>query len=228
MAGAAVPQAGQVHVRRRDDAVPARERAQHRGLDARGRLRRCAAGPHAGGAARWPSRRWCSALRLSPSARRPGPWSGSGSACGHATTVMHEKFGDDAVYVLVRGDLPRIVLTANLNRLLGLEGCLAGNVPRGRDGAGRRGVAVRAAGARRTPVRVVYGPGTFINSAVEELTAQLQTQTRRAGGAGRPGGARRRASWRWRRGSSPRGGAAAGRRGGEARLRAVRAASCSR
>ena len=70
------------------------------------------------------------ALRLEPSAAT-GTLVGSGSDSGRATTVAHERFGDDAVYVLVRGDLPRMVLTSDLNRLLGLEGCLSGNVPDG-------------------------------------------------------------------------------------------------
>ena len=51
-------------------------------------------------------------LRLSPSAAT-GTLVGSGSDSGRATTVAHERFGDDAVYVLVRGDLPRLVLTSD-------------------------------------------------------------------------------------------------------------------
>ena len=89
------------------------------------------------------------ALRLAPSAAT-GTLVGSGSDSGRATTVAHERFGDDAVYVLVRGDLPRLVLTSDLNRLLGLEGCLSGNVPKGVDAAGRRGGAVRPAGGARS------------------------------------------------------------------------------
>ncbi|WP_028064784.1 efflux RND transporter permease subunit [Solirubrobacter soli] len=114
--------------------------------------------------------------RLSPSAAT-STLVGSGSSAGRATDVVHARFGDDAVYVLVRGDLARLVLTSDLNRLLGLEGCLAGNVPSGAAVPG--GASGPCAGlARMKPVRVVYGPGTFINSSVEELTKQLQAQTR--------------------------------------------------
>jgi len=114
--------------------------------------------------------------RLSPSAST-STLVGSGSGAGRATEVVHARFGDDAVYVLVRGDLPRLVLTADLNQLLGLEGCLAGNVPAGAVAPGGASSPC-AALAREQPVRVVYGPGTFINSSVEELTKQLQAQTR--------------------------------------------------
>ena len=94
--------------------------------------------------------------------------------------------------MLVRGDLARLVLTADLNRLLGLEGCLAGNVPKGATPPGGTGSAC-AALAREKPVRVVYGPGTFINSSVEEITKQLQGQTRaRAAQADRANEAARR------------------------------------
>jgi hydrophobe/amphiphile efflux-3 (HAE3) family protein len=109
------------------------------------------------------------ALRLSPSAGTSTLVGSSGSA----TRVAHEKFGDDAVYVLVRGDLTRMVLTEDLNRLVGVEGCLAGNVPRGAVAPGACGSL-----ARLGAVQVVYGPGTFINSAVEQITAQLQAQTK--------------------------------------------------
>ncbi len=131
------------------------------------------------------------ALRLSPSAAT-GTLVGSGSDSGRATTVAHERFGDDAVYVLVRGDLPRLVLTSDLNRLLGLEGCLSGNVPKGATPpGGAAGPCGRLAATK--PARVVYGPGTFINSSVTELTAQLQAQTRaRAAQAERANRAARR------------------------------------
>jgi len=131
------------------------------------------------------------ALRLEPSAAT-GTLVGSGSDSGRATTVAHERFGDDAVYVLVRGDLPRLVLTSDLNRLLGLEGCLSGNVPKGATPpGGAAGPCGRLAATK--PARVVYGPGTFINSSVTELTEQLQAQTRaRAAQAARANQAARR------------------------------------
>src|SRR4051812_11856329 len=129
--------------------------------------------------------------RLHPSAAT-GTLVGAGSGAARATQLAHERFGDDAVYVLVRGDLARLVLTADLNRLLGLEGCLSGNVPRGAAVSG--GPVSPCAGLARTrPVRVVYGPGTFINSAVEQITAQLQARTRaRAAQADRAAAAARR------------------------------------
>jgi hydrophobe/amphiphile efflux-3 (HAE3) family protein len=131
------------------------------------------------------------ALRLAPSAAT-GTLVGSGSDSGRATNVARERFGDDAVYVLVRGDLPRLVLTSNLNQLLGLEGCLSGNVPKGATPpGGAAGPCGRMAATK--PARVVYGPGTFINSSVSELTEQLQAQTRaRAAQAERANRAARR------------------------------------
>ena len=44
---------------------------------------------------------------------------------------MREAFGEEPVVVLAEGDLQELVLTANLCRLLRLEGCLSGNVPEG-------------------------------------------------------------------------------------------------
>ncbi|MBE2318225.1 MMPL family transporter [Solirubrobacter sp. CPCC 204708] len=116
------------------------------------------------------------ATRLDVSAST-GSLVGGGNESGQATEKARERFGDDAVYVLVRGDLPRMVLTSDLNRLLGLEGCLSGNLPAGATPPGGAGSPCdKIAAADR--VHVVYGPGTFINSSVNELTAQLQGRTR--------------------------------------------------
>ena len=46
-----------------------------------------------------------------------------------ATERFKRDFGDDAVVVLVKGDLQRTMLSPDLGRLIRLEGCLSGNVP---------------------------------------------------------------------------------------------------
>ena len=48
------------------------------------------------------------------------------------TEEFKQEFGDDAVVVLVKGDLEQLVLTSALGRLLALEACLSGNAPEGR------------------------------------------------------------------------------------------------
>jgi hydrophobe/amphiphile efflux-3 (HAE3) family protein len=100
---------------------------------------------------------------------------GSGSDTYQATERYRERFGDHAIVVLVRGPLEQLVLTENLGRLLGLEGCLSGNAPAGAEPAGGR--AGPCAGlARSKAVQVVYGPGTFINSAVGEIQDRLKAR----------------------------------------------------
>src|SRR4051794_15359061 len=100
---------------------------------------------------------------------------GRSTATSKATTRFHERFGDDAAVILVSGALPDIVLTPNLGRLLGLEGCIAGNRPAGAPApGGPDGPCAEL--ARSKPVQVVYGPGTFINAAVTEIQDQLRSQ----------------------------------------------------
>ena len=93
--------------------------------------------------------------------------------------------------VLVRGEVSNLVLTKNLNVLVGLEGCLSGNKPADAPAPGGERSPC-AALARTKPVKVVYGPGTFVNSAVGEIQDQLQlrsqqtaAQAQRAGRAAR-------------------------------------------
>ncbi len=93
---------------------------------------------------------------------------GTHSPAYGATTTYRERFGDDPIIVLVRGSLTKLLLTQDLERLLGLEGCIAGNIPAG---STPRGGANGPCGqlARTKPVKVVFGPGTFINEAVRQL-----------------------------------------------------------
>ena len=97
-----------------------------------------------------------------------------------ATADYHRRFGDDAVIVLVREDLAHLVLTSDIERLLGLEGCISGNLPRSvKAPGGASGPCAQL--AKTKPVRVVYGPGTFINEAVRQIQAQFtQRQQQKA------------------------------------------------
>ena len=78
------------------------------------------------------------ALRLEPSTATD-TLVGKGSGAYRATEVYRQRFGDHAIIVLVRGDLQRLVLTDNLGRLLGLEGCLSGNKPKDEPAPGGKG-----------------------------------------------------------------------------------------
>ncbi|HXS47845.1 MAG TPA: MMPL family transporter, partial [Solirubrobacterales bacterium] len=67
------------------------------------------------------------------------------------------------------GDLQRLVLTANLGRLLRLEGCLSGKVPKRVEPI----PGPCAELAQLDPVRSVVGPATFLNEAVIQIQRQL-------------------------------------------------------
>ena len=60
--------------------------------------------------------------------------------------------------------------------MLALEGCLSGNVPKGQK---PRGGAAGPCGrlARTRPVKVVFGPGTFLNEAVGQIQDQFSAQS---------------------------------------------------
>ena len=103
---------------------------------------------------------------------------GRGSETFQATEHYHQRFGEDAIVVLIRGDLAKLVLTSDLGRMLGLEGCISGNLPRQvtNPPGGRNGPCAALARDTDKPVRVVYGPGTFINEAVRQIQQQFVGQ----------------------------------------------------
>jgi uncharacterized protein len=118
------------------------------------------------------------AVRLEPDARVE-TLVGTGTPAYAATAALRERFGDDAIIVLVRGDLQKLLLSQDLERLLGLEGCMAGNVPAGATPPGGAAGPCGQLGRTR-PVKVVLGPGTFINTAVGELRAGYASRVQRA------------------------------------------------
>src|SRR3954468_2770684 len=128
------------------------------------------------------------ALQLEPSANTDS-LVGQSSAAAKATKRFHDQFGDEAIVVLVKGSLERTVLTKDLGSLLGLEGCLSGNVPAGP--AGQAALAKLPEACRQLaadkPVKVVYGPGTFIHTAADQISSgylakqqQAQADAKRA------------------------------------------------
>lgn len=93
---------------------------------------------------------------------------GRSSQAFQATERLHDRFGDDAVVILIREPVAQLVLTADLGRTIRLEGCLGGNVPAKAKPYGGDNSPC-AALAKLKPARVVYGPGTFLNESVRTV-----------------------------------------------------------
>jgi hydrophobe/amphiphile efflux-3 (HAE3) family protein len=97
-----------------------------------------------------------------------------------ATQRFYSNFGEEPVEVLVNGDLQQLVLSSDIGRLVGLEGCLSGNVPTKALAAegGLNGPCGQL--ARMKTVKVVLGPGTFVNEAANRIDEQLAAETKQA------------------------------------------------
>ncbi|HKP19964.1 MAG TPA: MMPL family transporter, partial [Thermoleophilaceae bacterium] len=102
-----------------------------------------------------------------------------GSDTYRDTERFKQDFGGEAILVMVHGDIQRTVLTSDLGRLIRLEGCLSGNVPDNKRGLGSLPPVCREL-ADLHPAKVVYGPGTFINTAVNQIRDQLGKQSAQA------------------------------------------------
>jgi hydrophobe/amphiphile efflux-3 (HAE3) family protein len=87
-----------------------------------------------------------------------------------ATEHVRRVFGEEPVVVLVKGELPQLLLTKNILRLLRLEGCLSGKVPEGATPIPGACTELAESGA----VEFVSGPATFLNEAVVQIDAQLE------------------------------------------------------
>lgn len=87
-----------------------------------------------------------------------------------ATERVREVFGEEPVVVVAEGDLQELILTRNLEKLLRLEGCLSGKVPKGAKPIPGPCAEI----ARLHPVQYLAGPGTFLNEAVIQIDEQLQ------------------------------------------------------
>jgi uncharacterized protein len=94
----------------------------------------------------------------------------SDTAAWRATQHLRQVFGEEPVVVLAEGELENLLLTPNLARLLRLEGCLSGRVPKG----AKPPPGPCAEIARMRPVKFLAGPATFLNEAVIGVDEQLR------------------------------------------------------
>jgi hydrophobe/amphiphile efflux-3 (HAE3) family protein len=119
------------------------------------------------------------ALRLRPTAAT-STFVSSSSSQYKATQRYYASFGEEPIEVLVKGNLQRLVLSEDIDRLIGLEGCLSGNVPS--SALANEGGVDGPCGqlAKAHSIKVVLGPGTFINEAANQIDEQLASQTKQA------------------------------------------------
>lgn len=92
------------------------------------------------------------------------------SATVEATQQVREDFGEEPIVVLAKGELPQLILSDNLFRLLRLEGCLSGKVPKGAEPIPGPCAELAELGA----VEFLTGPATFLNESVVQIDNQLQ------------------------------------------------------
>jgi hydrophobe/amphiphile efflux-3 (HAE3) family protein len=93
-----------------------------------------------------------------------------GSATYEATQQVREDFGEEPVVVLVKGELPQLLLSHDIFKLLRLEGCLSGKVPKGVKPIPGPCAELAEMGA----VEFLAGPATFLNESVVQIEAQLR------------------------------------------------------
>jgi uncharacterized protein len=98
---------------------------------------------------------------------------GRSSSAYRDTQHFYARFGEEPVEVLVKGDLRKLVLSPDIDRLVGLEGCLSANLPA--VALAQEGGANGPCGqlARDKAVKVVFGPGTFLNEDALQVDSAL-------------------------------------------------------
>src|ERR1700722_4459877 len=90
---------------------------------------------------------------------------GSSSSTYKNTQSFYKNFGEEPVEVLVKGDLRKLVLSSDIDRLVGLEGCMSPSLPAAalpKEGGvnGPCGQLMRS-----KAVKVVFGPGPCLSEA---------------------------------------------------------------
>jgi hydrophobe/amphiphile efflux-3 (HAE3) family protein len=105
---------------------------------------------------------------------------GKSSGSYKDTQSFYKSFGEEPVEVLVQGDLRKLVLSPDIGRLLGLEGCLASNLPSAAfaQEGGAHGPCAQLTQSKA--VKVVFGPGTFLNEAALQAIDLLSARGKQA------------------------------------------------
>ena len=105
---------------------------------------------------------------------------GRSSSTYKETQRFYARFGEEPVEVLVAGDLRKLVLSPDIDRLVGLEGCLSGNLPKAAlaEEGGTNGPCGQL--TRDKEVKVVFGPGTFLNEAALQAVNLLGVRGKQA------------------------------------------------
>lgn len=122
------------------------------------------------------------ALRLEPDTGVESV-TGSTSTTYKATQEWAKQFGGDPIVVLVRGDLAAMALGPDLGRMLGLEGCLSGNIPNAARSQPDTPAVCKRLGDFK-PAVAVYGPGTFVATAARTVNQGIERIVSRAEKAG--------------------------------------------
>jgi hydrophobe/amphiphile efflux-3 (HAE3) family protein len=94
----------------------------------------------------------------------------SGSSTYETTQQVRDRFGEEPIVVLVKGELQELLLSDDLFRLLRLEGCLSGKVPQGAEPI----PGPCAELAEMNAVEFLTGPATFLNESVVQIDNQLR------------------------------------------------------
>jgi hydrophobe/amphiphile efflux-3 (HAE3) family protein len=91
-----------------------------------------------------------------------------------ATQQVRAEFGEEPVVVLVKESLPKLLLGKDLVRLLHLEGCLSGKLPKGAEPLPGACEGL----AETKPVAFLAGPATFLNESVVQIDQQLERMSK--------------------------------------------------
>jgi hydrophobe/amphiphile efflux-3 (HAE3) family protein len=91
-----------------------------------------------------------------------------------ATQRVRAEFGEEPVVVLVKESLPKLLLGKDLVRLLHLEGCLSGKLPKGAEPLPGACEGL----AETKPVSFLAGPATFLNESVVQIDEQLERMSK--------------------------------------------------